>query len=197
MNELVPIWTVVCIIVCACVITVTTAYVMYRFRNINVIRQNLEYSATQVIERAKQIEEEAKRLQQARLINEQLLTDLIYKENGNKELINHNKKILELNKDVLRKSNVEIFSAKEAIIYLHNHYARLIKIIDDVLQAEDEWVREQLYALRDTAQHNLAMHSNQFINNFGKSVEQYTAEKNQIVTKKPDGTSYITPFSKN
>lgn len=197
MNEVVSIWTVVCVIVCTCVIVATTAYVMHKFKSINLIRKNLEISATQVIEKSNQIEQEAVRLQQARLINEQLLNDLIYKENGTKELINHNKKILELNKDVLRKSNVEIFSAKEAIIYLHNHYSRLIEVIDQVLTAEDEWSREQLYALRDTAVYNLNIHSNQFISNFGKSVEQYIQEKDQIVAKKPDGTSYISPFSKN
>lgn len=197
MNEVVPIWTVVCIIVCTCVIVATTAYAMHKIKSINLIRKNLELCAAQVIEKDNQVEQEKTRLQQARMINEQLLNDLIYKENGTKELINHNKKILELNKDVLRKSNVEIFSAKEAIIYLHNHYSRLIEVIDQVLIAEDEWNREQLYALRDTAVYNLNIHSNQFVSNFGKSVEQYIQEKDQIVAKKPDGTSYISPFSKN
>lgn len=197
MSEIAIIWLVTSIVMSILAAAGTTAWCVLQYKQIQTQRLALQNQAHELSQKTLEFNTSFIQLHEMRSQNQKLVQDIDHRKKGLEETISYNKHIISLNEEILKKNAVEGFFAKENLIYLAEHYSKLVETVDMILMADDEDNSETLYGLQQTAKNNLIFVNNRFIETFRCTIEQYKKEKMNLTGKRPDGTIHLSQFSKN
>ncbi len=105
--------------------------------------------------------------------------------------------LLESNKAVIKGNETQLYHIKESVVYLHDHYKKVVEILGD-LRTGKGVEPEELNKTLEFMNGKLTNIDNYFLSVFKLTPEQYIKSKQNIVGRpKDNGYDYITESSLN